>query len=200
MVRRGHTLAVKTPQDQQLIDLRHRGATWAVCAAQLGSTSSSLRERACHLRDAKCWTLADGSHAKHAPSAGKLGRPPNKIPTIPVSARFAPDVADALRTVAHCAGVRLGVVIGEALRRFVAAAEGRRLEQYPLGLDPGQPFDLVDHLRSETISVNVPAPVYRAVQACASRLLIGMPINSVVMYAAHALLQDLNYRFVRSDK
>lgn len=190
---------MKTQEDQRLIDLRHRGATWGECVDRLGGTPASLRGRASRLRDAKQWTLVDGSAAKGAPKAGRLGRPRNKIPTVPVSPRFAPDVAAALRVVAACAGVRLGVVITTAMRRAVDRANGIPLEQYPLGLEPGKPFDLADSRRDITVGVNVSQPAYDALVKHSERLWIGAPINTAVTYAAHDLLRDLNYQLVEES-
>lgn len=183
-----------SPIDRRLIDLRHAGTSWPDCAKQLRFyTVAALRMRANRLRDAKRWKLANGKPADGAPTRGKRGRPKNAVPNVPVSLRFTVDVVGAVRTVAACAGVREGLVVAEAMQRAVSRAAGKRVPSTPLGLSPGKSFELCDGHKTETISVNVPKPVYDALVGKAAQP------NTVIAEAVHRLLRDLNYRLVECE-
>jgi hypothetical protein len=178
---------------RRLIMLRHGGASWHQCAAELSRTPGALSIVARRLRDRGEWKLANGKPAKGAPRAGQRGRPRNAIPSAAVSLRFAPDVATALRTVARCAGKREGEVVAEAMQRAVTRHGGGHVTRTPLGLERGERFEVCDGLRTETVAVNVPQPVYDSlIQALGSS---EYPM-SLIADAVHRLLHDLNYRLV----
>lgn len=181
--------------NRRLIDLRHAGKSWPAIERELNLSEPALRMRANRLRDAGEWTLPNGKPANGAPKSNGRGRPRNPVPKLPVSIRFAPDVANALRTVAACAGLRLGEVFTEAMQRAVARAAGEHVDRTPLGLDPGEAFDLCDGNVSVTLSVNVPRDVYEALVATAPA---DSP-NTVIADAVYRLLRDLNYRLVECE-
>jgi hypothetical protein len=178
---------------RQLIDLRHRGVPWEECAKQLGRTASALNLAARRLRDQGKWRLANGRPAKGAPRAGVKGRPRNATPSAAISPRFAPDVADALRTIAASAGVRVGLVIAEAMQRGLDRHAKRRVSRAPLGLEPGERFDLVAGNRTTTLAVNVPQAIYEPFAA-----LYGAEgyVATAITDAVHRLLGDLNYTLI----
>lgn len=178
---------------RRLITMRHQGASWDDCATELGRSSAALNIIARRLRDRGEWKLANGRTARGAPRVGQRGRPRNVIPSAPVSLRFAPDVAATLRTVARCAGKREGEVVAEAMRRAVDRLGGRRVSRKPLDLEPGDRFEVCDALRTETMAVNVPKPLFdEMIQAHGP----SDPPMSVIADAVHRLLHDLNYRLV----
>lgn len=189
------TASATSPPDfaRQLIELRHRGVSWEECAKQLGRTASALNLMARRLRDRKEWKLANGRPAKGAPRAGVKGRPRNATPSAAISPRFAPDVADALRTVANMAGVRVGLVIAEAMQRALDRHAKRRVSRTPLGLEPGERFDLVSGNRTITLAANVPKPLYDLFVAAFGEREYTM---AAITNAAHRLLADLNYTLV----
>jgi hypothetical protein len=176
---------------RRLIDLRHEGTSWSRCAELLGYSVDALKTRARRLRDAEAWLLADGSPACGQPSLSR-GRPKNRVPTVPVSPRFSPDTAEALRMVARCAGLRLGEVVAEAMQRAVDRSEGRRPSTLPCGLERGEIAELCDGQHTETISVNVPLPIFDACTA----LDPSRPAMTVIAEVVTRLLVDLNYRLV----
>lgn len=181
---------------RQLIDLRHRGVPWERCAEQLGRTTSALNIIARRLRDKGEWTLPNGKPAQGAPRAGVKGRPRNATPSAAISPRFAPDVADALRTVANCAGVRVGAVVAAAMQRALDRLAKRGVNRTPLGLEPGERFDLVAGNRTTTLAVNVPQPLYEEFAAA-----FGSDdyIMTAITDAAHRLLADLHYTLVTPE-
>lgn len=181
--------------DQRLIALRHAGTPWPECARRLLHSVAALRMRANRLRDAGEWKTPDGKPARGAPKPGGRGRPRLVVPNVPASIRLAPDAANALRTVAACASLRLGEVVAEAMQRAVDRAANKRVSRPPLGLDPGEPFDLCDGNKSETLSVNVPKPLYEAFIATTP----GKQPTSAIADAVHRLLRDLNYRLVECE-
>jgi hypothetical protein len=183
----GDTLA------RRLIIMRHQGASWDACATELGRSAAALNIVARRLRDRGEWKLANGREARGAPRVGERGRPRNAIPSTPVSLRFAPDVATALRTVSRCAGKREGEVVAEAMRRAVARRAERRVSRKPLDLEPGERFELCDGLRTETVAVNVPQPLFDAFIKLHDSSEYPM---SLISDAVHRLLHDLNYRLV----
>lgn len=182
---------------RRLITLRHGGASWDACARDLGKSVAALNIVARRLRDRGEWKLANGHAARGAPRVGARGRPRNTIPSTPISLRFSPDVIAALRTVAQCAGVRVGLVVAEAMQRAVDRQAERRVSRQPLGLDPGERFDLCDGTCTETLAVNVPRPLFDALvdtSASAERAM------TQITAAVHKLLRDLNYRLVDCER
>ena len=178
---------------RRLITMRHGGASWRDCSAELGRTPAALNIVARRLRDRGEWTLANGKPAQGAPRAGSRGRPRNAIPSAPVSLRFAPDVAAALRGLSRDAGKREGEVVAEAMQRALARHLGKRVSRTPLDLEPGERVDVCDGLRSETIAVNVPRPLFDDLIAALGSADYPM---TLIGDAVHRLLHDLNYRLV----
>ena len=184
---------------RRLIDLRHAGQTWAQIADVLDCTLSAIKAKAQRLRDAGLWQLADGTPADGAPAKGKLGRPRNDVPSIAVSLRFSPDACAALHAIAEASGLRLGEVVSAALERATQRVQGQDVSAEPFGLDPGAVAKLGTDNRTETISVNVPAPVYAAFMAIDqsewSNVLArrDQPPNTLIAAAVDRLLLDLNY-------
>lgn len=179
---------------RRLIELRHDGKPWQDCARELGCSINSLKTRARRLRDARQWKLTNGKAARGAPSTDR-GRPRAEVPRIPVSIRVTPSTAEALRGLALTTEMRLGEVVAEAMQREVERAAKTRPSRTPLGLDPGERVDLLGGHRTETISVNVPRPLYDEVIALAPK----DPAMSTIFGVVSRLLVDLNYRFVDCD-
>mgnify|MGYP001767734874 CR=1 FL=1 len=129
--RRAPIIAAKPDVDinRRLIDLRHAGTPWPEIVRELHLSEPALRMRANRLRDAGEWKLANGKPAKGAPKPGGRGRPRNDVPKVPVSVRVCADGANALRTVGACAGVRLGEVFTEAMRRHISREAGDLMTQ-----------------------------------------------------------------------
>lgn len=189
---------LQTPADddvsRRLIDLRHAGKTWQECAQELDCSANALKTRARRLRDAGQWRLVNGKLARGAPSIQR-GRPRAAIPRTPVSIRVTPSTAIALRSLAESTGLRLGEIVTEAMQRAIDRANRKRPSRTPLGLTPGESIDLVAEHRIDTISVNVPQPVYDDCIALAP----DEPAMSTIYAAVARLLTDLNYRFVDVD-
>lgn len=183
---------------RRLIELRHSGASWKRCGAELGRTRQAMQMQARRLRDAGKWTLPDGSPARGAPvlAGPATGRPRNDIPSVSLSLRFALDVDLLIRELADAADMRLGQVVAEAMTRAVARANRKRVSRTPLGLTPGEPTDVAAGRRSITIGVNVPQPLYEQVEAIRPP---DVPMMTLVAEQVHRMLADLNYRLVDGE-
>src|SRR5688572_18295974 len=106
-----------------IIDAAGRGVPWDEIGASLKPPRSSeaVQLEARRMRKRGEWPT-DESTVRLRPEGP--GRPRNRVRTVPVSVRLAPEIDMALRLVAESAGVRVGKVVDEAVRRAVKRLNG----------------------------------------------------------------------------
>lgn len=157
---------------RRLIELRHQGTRWTTCAEELGVPASDLRRLSVKLRDAGKWCLPSQQPARGASIVGLSergpGRPRTAHTTRAVNLRLPIDVARALREVAVVNGLRMGVVLSEAME------PARELTFTPRAVSLGFPKInvnvRVDAAVHERFTAEHPKNAKRIVDACVELL------------------------------
>jgi hypothetical protein len=167
-----------------------RGVPWDEIGASLSPPRSSeaVQLMARRMRRAGSWPK--NPEAVRLLPGGKVGRPPNRVRTIPISTRLSPQVDDAVRLVAASAGVRVGKVVDEAVQRAVERATVGRVKGPPLGLDPGEAVVIEAGNKTATLSVCTNVEALHALREHVP----GVPLMAAVHDAIVRLLVDLNFK------
>jgi hypothetical protein len=178
-------------EKSHIADAAARGVPWDEIGASLSPPRSSEAVQLAARRMRKRGEWPTNESAVRLRPEGP-GRPCNRVRTVPVSVRLAPEVDMALRTVAKSAGVRVGKVVDEAVKRAVKRLQGKRVSGPPLGLARGGTVSISAGNKSETVSVCVDAAAFEALQKSAAAKDIA-PMTAV-HDAVVRLLQDLNFK------
>lgn len=183
--------AYSSAEKSHIIDAAGRGVPWDEIGASLSPPRSSEAVQLAARRMRKRGEWPTNESAVRLRPEGP-GRPRNRTRTVAVSVRLAPEVDTALRIVAESAGVRVGKVVDEAVRRAVKRLHGGRVSGPPLGLDPGDAVVISSGNKSETLSVCVDAAAFEALRESAAAE--GIAPMTAVHDAVIRLLQDLHFK------
>jgi hypothetical protein len=178
-------------EKSRIADAAARGVPWDEIGASLSPPRSSEAVQLAARRMRKRGEWPTNESAVRLRPDGP-GRPCNRVRTVPVSVRLAPEVDKALRDVADAAGVRVGKVVDEAVKRFVKWLSAEHVSDEPLGLDPGDEVVISAGNKSETISVCIDKQAFDAL--CEHYADTDTAPMSAVHNAVVRLLQDLNFR------
>jgi hypothetical protein len=143
-------------EKSHIIDAVGRGVPWDQIGASLSPPRSSEAVQLAARRMRRRGEWPDNKSAVRMHPEGS-GRPRNRVRTVPISVRLAPQVDTALRDVADAAGMRIGKVVDVAVQRAVKRLSGGRVSSRPLGLDPGEAATIEAGSKTETLSVCINA-------------------------------------------